>query len=52
MNFPDGRMDVGFNYPLVRPRTIGEMPSVGIILRDPDPYLRVFRRKPRKTPNG
>ena len=23
----------------------------GVILRDPSPYLRKFRRKPRKTPN-
>ena len=28
------------------------MPSVGVFLRDPSPYLRKFRRKPRKTPNG
>ena len=33
-------------------RTEGGMPSVGILLRDPSPYLREFRRKPRKTPNG
>ena len=30
----------------------GGMPSVGVFLRDPGPYLREFRRKPRKTPNG
>ena len=24
----------------------------GVFLRDPSPYLREFRRKPRKTPNG
>ena len=24
----------------------------GAFLRDPNPYLRKFRRKPRKTPNG
>ena len=28
------------------------MLSVGVFLRDPSPYLREFRRKPRKTPNG
>ena len=45
---------VGFesNCPLVGPKTIGGMPSVGVFLRDPSPYLRVFRKKPRKTPNG
>ena len=34
------------------PLPIGGMPSVGVFLRDPSPYLRGFRRKPRKTPNG
>ena len=24
----------------------------GVFLRDPNPYLRAFRKKPRKTPNG
>ena len=27
-------------------------PPWGVFLRDPSPYLREFRRKPRKTPNG
>ena len=34
------------------PRPIGVMPSVGVFQRDSSPYLREFRRKPRKTPNG
>ena len=34
------------------PRPIGGMPSVGVFLRDPSPYLREFRRKPQKTLNG
>ena len=29
------------------PRPIGGMPSVGVFLMDPSPYLREFRRKPR-----
>ena len=37
------------NCPLVGPGTIGGMPSVEIYLRDPNPYLREFRRKPRKN---
>ena len=40
------------NCPLVAPARIGGMPSVGVFLRDANPYLREFRRKPRKTPNG
>ena len=36
----------------IGPRLIGGMPSVGVFLRDPSPYLREFRRKTRKTPNG
>ena len=32
--------------------TIGGMPSVGVFLKDPSPYLRKFRRKPWKIPNG
>ena len=36
----------------IGPRPIGGLPSVGVFLRDPSPYLREFRRKPRKTPNG
>ena len=45
---------VGFkaNCPLVGPGPIGGVPSVGVFLRDPSLYLREFRRKPRKTPNG
>ena len=38
--------------PLVGPEPKGGVPSVGIFLRDPSPYLREFRGKPRKTPNG
>ena len=30
---------------------MGGVPSVGVFLRDPSPYLREFRRKLRKTPN-
>ena len=42
------------NCPLVGPGPFGGVPSVGggVFLRDPSPYLREFRRKPRKTPNG
>ena len=29
------------------PRPIGGMPSVGVFLKDPSPYFREFRRKPR-----
>ena len=39
------------NCPLVGPRPVGGEPSAGVFLRDPSPYLREFRRKPRKTPN-
>ena len=35
------------NCLLVGPGIIGGMPSVGVFLRDPSPYLREFRRKPR-----
>ena len=31
------------------PGTIGGMPTVGVFLRDPDPYLREFRRKTTKN---
>ena len=31
------------NCPLVRPGTIGGVPSVGVFLRDPSPYLREFQ---------
>ena len=34
------------------PRPMGGMPSLRVFLRDPSPYLREFRRKSRKTPNG
>ena len=38
------------NGPLVGPGPIRGMPSTGVLLRDSRPYLREFRRKPRKTP--
>ena len=37
---------------LTRDLGLGGMPSVGVSLRDPSPYLSEFRRKPRKTTNG
>ena len=37
------------NCPLVGPGSIGGLPSVGVFLRDPSPYLAEFRRKPRKN---
>ena len=37
---------------LTGPKPISGVPSVGVFLRDPSPYLREFWRKPRKTPNG
>ena len=40
------------NCPLVGPGIIGGMLSVGVFLRDPNPYLREFWRKPRKTQYG
>ena len=40
------------NFPLVGPEPIEEVSFVGVFLRDPSPYLREFRRKPRKTLNG
>ena len=45
---------VGFKARLSHqgPRPIGGVPSLGVFLKDPSPYLREFRRKPRKTPNG
>ena len=36
--------------PLVEVGTIGGMSFVGIFLRDPNPYLHEFRKKPRKIP--
>ena len=45
---------VGFkaNCLLVEPGPIGGVSSVVGFLRDPSPYLREFRRKPRKIPYG
>ena len=44
----DGLLVVGCrfesNCPLVGPGTIDGMPSVGVFLRDPSPYLREFRK--------
>ena len=40
------------NCPHVGPRPTGVVPSVRVFLRYPSPYLRQFRRKPRKTPNS
>ena len=40
------------NCPLVGPGHVGGVPSVGVILRHPSPYLREFRRKPRETLKG
>ena len=39
---------IGFkaNCPLMEPGPIGGVPSVGVFLRPPSPYLREFRRKP------
>ena len=34
------------NCPLVGPGLIGCVPSVGVFLMDPSPYLHEFRRKP------
>ena len=36
---------VKFNCPLVGPGTIGGMPSVGVFLRDPKPYLTRVSKK-------
>ena len=49
-----GWLVVGFKakYPPEGPGPIGGMPSVRVFLRDPRPYLRDFRRKPRKIPNN
>ena len=40
------------NCPPVEPGTLCGVPSVDVFLRNPSPYLREFRRKPRKIPNG
>ena len=37
---------------LVGPGYKGEVPSVGVFLSDPGPYLREFERKPPKTLNS
>ena len=39
-------------YLLVGPGPIGGVPSVGIFLGDPSPYLREFQRKSPKNRNG
>ena len=39
------------DYPLLEPRPVGGITSVGVFLRDPNPYLRKFRGKPPKIPN-
>ena len=31
---------------------MGRVSSAGVFIRDPNPYLREFRRKLPKTPNG
>ena len=33
------------NCPLVRPGPIGDVPSVGVFLRDPSPYIREVSEK-------
>ena len=40
------------NCLLMGPGPIGGVPSMRVFLRNPSPYLRKFRRKPRKTQNG
>ena len=40
------------NCPLVGHETVGGVPSVEVFSKDPNPYLCVFRKKARKTPNG
>ena len=40
------------NCPLVGPWTEGGVPSVGVFLKDPRPYLRKFRRKSQKILNA
>ena len=39
------------NCRLLGPGPVGRVPCVGVFLRYPSPYLRDFRRKPRKTPH-
>ena len=38
--------------PILRHRPVGEVSSVWVFLKDPNPYLWEFGGKPRKTPNG
>ena len=40
------------NWPHVGPGTEGGVSAVGVLLKDPSPHSREFRRKPKKTPNG
>ena len=40
------------NYQLMGPGPIGGVPSVGVFLRNPSPYLLEFLRKPQNTANG
>ena len=40
------------NCPHVGSGLKGDVPSVGVFLRHPSPYLCEFRRKPRKTLNS
>ena len=40
------------NSLLVGPGPVEGVPSVGVFLRDPSPYLRKFWRRPQKTPKG
>ena len=43
------------NRPFVGPGLAGGMGRVfpwGVFLKDPRPRVRLFRRKPRETPNG
>ena len=47
-----GGVDVNADCLKKGPMPMGGMPSVGVFLRDPSPYLRELRRKPRKTPHG
>ena len=37
---------------LAGPGPVERVPSMGVFLKDLSPYLRKFRRKPRKTPKG
>ena len=48
-----GLLVVGFKADCLTkgPKSMGRVPSVGVFLRDPSPFLQEFRRKPEKTPN-